>query len=517
MKRTRLATTLLLALLAGCATTGGGSGGTTRFKQADQKFPPPERDFPNDVERGFVQNINTHHQAGAMAANSGNMDQARAEWGTEAQAMSDFADRFPSNEWSVSFRFNAAKYFLYARQEAQAAEQADKLLLNPDASDVSRAMAAKLAHAAINAVAQARVQAGKLEPVRLALWDQRKATPLNPRPPPGEWKRLVEYADTYVKLSDMDPDNKKAPKDRFLPSTPAQVATSAAQVKYAFDNMEDARARFARILETWPADTDVGTAKLYLQTFRALDDQAGLDAALPKLKAQVAEAAAKATDAKTKESLAKGLEQLNMLEVEGAFNQAMRQLDAGQFVQAGAEFEAFVARHGSNPNVPLALFNGAIAYEKANQLDKAAALREQLLAKYPDSKEAEATMPVLAALRARQGKKDEAIRLYREFVEKYPDSSLRCNAIYNLGATLDETRKPVDAARAYVAFGTDPRCAKGDANSAAKLLYRAGELLEKAGKMPDARKAYQACGEVAGVTDVVGKSHQVEARKRAKR
>jgi TolA-binding protein len=124
---------------------------------------------------------------------------------------------------------------------------------------------------------------------------------------------------------------------------------------------------------------------------------------------------------------------------------------------------------------------------------------------------------MLAALRAKQGKRDEAVKLYREFLEKYPDSANRCNALYNLGATLDEARKSVEAATAYVAYGTEPRCAKGDANSAAKLIYRAAELFEKAGKMADAKKAYQACAAVPDVTDVVAKSLQAEARKRAKR
>ena len=517
MTRVLVRSTLLLALLAGCATTPGGPGVATRFKQADQKFPPSSGEFSDDVERGFVQNIITHHQAAAQAANSGAMDQARAEWSTEAQGLADFADKFPSSDWSVSFRYNAGKYFFYAGQPARAAEQADKLLFSPDASDGSKAMAAKLAHAAETAVAREKSGAGQLEPVRLLEWEVRKATPLAPRSPAGEWRKIVEYADTYVKLADLDPDNKKAPKDRFLPGTPAQVALSAAQIKYAFDNMEDARARFARIFETWPAEIDPGAVRLYLSTFLALGDQAGHDAALPRLRAQVADAAAKATDPKAKESLAKAGEMLALLEVEAGFNQAKRMYDGGQNAQAGAAFEGFATANPGNPNVSLALYYAGIAYERANQLDKSAALREQLIARFPDSKETEAAIPMLAALRAKQGKKDEAVKLYREFNEKYPDSTLHCSAIYNLGATLDEARKPLDAARAYVLFGTEPRCAKSEANAAAKLLYRAGELYEKGGKMAEAKKAYQACAEVAGVTDVVSKSQQAEARKRAKR
>jgi len=517
MTRVLVGSTLLLALLTGCATTPGGSGVSTRFKQADQKFPPGSAEFSDDVERGFVQNIVTHHQAAAQAANSGAMDQARAEWATEAQGLANFADKFPSSDWSVSFRYNAGKYFFYAARPAGAAEQAEKLLFNPDASDATKAMAAKLAHAAETAVARDKSAAGQLEAVRLLEWEVRKATPLAPRSPAGEWKKIVEYADTYVKLADRDPDNKKAPKDRFLPGTPAQVALSAAQIKYAYDNMEDARTRFARIFEAWPAEIDPSAVKLYLSTFLALGDQAGHDAALPKLKAQVADASAKATDPKVKESLGKVAEQLALLEVEAVYNQAKRLYDAGQNAQAGAAFEGFAVANQGNPNVSLALYYAAIAYERANQLDKSAALREQLIAKFPDSKEAEAAIPMLAALRAKQGRRDEATKLYREFLDKYPDSILHCSAIYNLGATFDEARKSLDAARAYVLFGTEPRCAKSEPNAAAKLLYRAGELLEKGGKMADAKKAYQSCAEVAGVTDVVGKSQQAEARKRAKR
>jgi tetratricopeptide (TPR) repeat protein len=417
----------------------------------------------------------------------------------------------------VAFRYNAAKYHSFTGNHALAREQADKLLLDPKANDVSRAMAAKLAHAEANAQAQASVTAGKLEPIRLSLWDQRRSVPLSPRSPPGEWRLVVEYADTYVKLAGSDPDLKKPVKDRFLPTGAEHVALSAAQIKYAFDNMEEAQGRFARILETWPAEIDPAAVKLYLQTFLALKDQVGYEAALPRVKAQVAAALAKVTDQAAKEQLGKVLEQLALIDVETGFNQAMRLLDAGKFAESAVAFEAFAAANPTNPNVSLSLFNGAIAWDKANQPEKGAALREQVLARFPASKEAEGAWPVLAAWRSKQGKKEEAVTLYREFIEKFPDSANRCNATYNMGATLDEARKSLDAARAYVAYGSEARCAKADANAAAKLLYRAAELFEKGGKIPDARKAYLACAEVAGVTDVVAKSLVAEARKRAKR
>jgi tetratricopeptide (TPR) repeat protein len=199
------------------------------------------------------------------------------------------------------------------------------------------------------------------------------------------------------------------------------------------------------------------------------------------------------------------------------FDGALGLLDARQFVQAGEAFEACAAAHAAHPKVPLALFNGAIAWEQASRLDQAAALRQRLLAQFPGSREAEAAQPMLAALRSRQGKKEEAIALYRDFVARFADHPAACSASYNLGATLDEVRRPLEAADAYLAFGAAPRCVRADPNASASVLYRAGELFEKGGRMPEARKAYQGCVEVAGVTAARAVRLQDEARKRARR
>jgi TolA-binding protein len=204
-------------------------------------------------------------------------------------------------------------------------------------------------------------------------------------------------------------------------------------------------------------------------------------------------------------------------EVDAAFNQAMGLLDGGQFARAGAAFEEFATANPASASVPLALFDAALAYEKANQFEKAAALREQLMNRFPDSREAEAAQPSLAALRARQGKNDEAVKLYRGFIERFPVSPYRCSAVFNLGQALDQLRKATDAAASYLAYGTDARCAREAPNAAANVLFRAGELFDKAGQRDDAKKAYQACADLAGVTDTGWKANQKEARQRAKR
>ena len=56
--------------------------------------------------------------AAQVARESGNMDQAFAEWFTAAQNMADFADKFPSIEWRIPLRYNAAKFFWYSQFSA---------------------------------------------------------------------------------------------------------------------------------------------------------------------------------------------------------------------------------------------------------------------------------------------------------------------------------------------------------------------------------------------------------------
>jgi tetratricopeptide (TPR) repeat protein len=518
---------LLLAVLAGCATSGGApSTGATgerklnpRFKQADQRFPPELRAFDDAIEQSFAGNIINRLKVAQMATESNNMDQARSEYAAAGAAAAEFADKFPSSDWRISFRYNAAKLFWYGNKFQETVEQAAKVELDPEASDGSRALALKLEHAALTVVAGQKAQAGQLEPLRLLRAEQRKGAPPNPRPPPGEWGLVVKAADAYIALSAKDPDASKDPKDRLVSSTPAQIALSAAQVEYGFDDFEDARARFERVVLRWPevVDSVRPAVALYLDTFIILKDDAGLATAVPRLREQVAAAAAKTTDPKVKENLGKVLELFATVEEETALKQAVMQLNAGKYAEAAAAYDAFIAAHPASPNLTNAMLNASVAQEKLGNYDKAVALREALLAKDPDSKDAPKLALSLAALRGKQDKKDQAVKLYQAFLEKYPDSPDRCTAILNMAVAQDQLRKELDAAASYLRYGGDAQCAKEDANNTTKLLYRAAELFDKGGKRADAKKAYQTCAAVPGVTDVVAKSNQAEASKRAKR
>jgi tetratricopeptide (TPR) repeat protein len=513
-----------LALATACATattatTAGAAPDPQRYKQVDFKFPPDTRAFDDDIERGFMGNILTHHQAAIMAQTSGAMDQARAEWAAEAKALVDFCEKFPSSEFRVLFRYQSAKLFWYAQQGEAAAEQAEKVTVDPAAAKKSRAAAARLAAAAWLTVSFSKAKAGTLDKISLSTAEQRRDRPLAPRVPPGEWKRYVLAADAYAEVAADDPDKDKPANERLVSVSPAELAMRAAQIQYAFDNMEDARARFEKVIQTWPSDVEAmeGSVPLYLQTFAVLKDEAGGAAALARVKEVVTASAAKATDPKAKEGFAKVLEVLNRQEGAAAFAAAQRLLDDGKAAEAAAAFERLADATGTNPDAAAFLNNAAVSWDKAGQADKANGLRERLIAQFPDSKLAPAAMLTMAGSQAKAGKHDAARALYQDYIAKNPDGSFRCGAIQNLGVELEALKKPVEAAAQYQAFGGDARCAAEDYNATARLLFRAAELFAKGGKKAEAKEAYGTVAKLGpSVTDVVAKSLVTESKKRLK-
>jgi len=258
---------LLLTLATACATTGGAGGGASeRYYQADTKLPPQaqlERQL-DDAERGKYHDASTYYQRGRQAADSGNMDQARAEYATAADMYAQFVEQFTQSEWRMPIRNLAAELYVQAGQYEKAAVQA---WLN---------------------AANTKVKAGQLEGIKLANADQRRGEKLNPRVPPGEWKRFVEASDTYVANMAADPEASKPAAER-RGIAPAQLALIAAEVEYAFDNMEDAQRRFDAILKTFPKDADVlaDAVPLYLQTYLYLGDEVGYQAAVTRVRADV--------------------------------------------------------------------------------------------------------------------------------------------------------------------------------------------------------------------------------------
>jgi hypothetical protein len=513
----RIAAFLLLTAAA-CATGGGGakkSGPAERYYPADQR-PPEEKAFDEDAERAYIRDARTHEARAAQAATSGNLDQARAEFGAAGDLYATFVDKFPASEWQVALRYHAADLYARAQQWDKAAEQSERIVANGNADERSKALAGRLAALSWLQTASQQAKAGKLDALKLEYAEQRKGEAPKPRTPPGAWKRFVDAADRYLERVDADPETKKPAAERKMPISPAQLALISGEVQFAFDNLEEARRRFEMIFDRWPGEGEAfeNAVPHYLQTYVILKDEAGYQAAVRKVRG-VAEAQMKAAaDPKDQAAYKKALDALGRAEAGGRFASAQKLLEDGKAAEAAQAFEALAS--GGNGETPIALHNAALAWDKANEPAKATALRQRIVKEYPDSKVTPNNVLLLAAAASKKGDHAEAAKIYGGFLEKYPDSANRCVALQNVAAELDTAKKPVDAAERYLVFGKDEGCAKGDPNFAARALYRSGQLFLLAKKRPQAKEAFTAAVNLAGVTDTVTKSQLEDAKKRLK-
>jgi tetratricopeptide (TPR) repeat protein len=517
MTTAKIRTATLLLLAAACATGGGGGQAKSeRFKQADERL-PGESAFAEDAERAAYRDVIDHKRRAMIASESGNADQARAEYTAAAEALSSLLDRFGSNEFQIPLRYNASEMYMQGQQWEKAGVQAERAATDPHANDKTKAMAYHLgAQAWLNA-ANAEVKAGKNEPIKLAYVEQRRGEPLKPRVPPGAWKRFVDTADAYQQRLEADPETQKPAAERRL-MPPQQLALIAGEVEYAFDNMEDARRRFEVVMQRWPGDADAMEAAvpLYLQTFLIKGDQAGYEAAVKRTRETVEAEAKKTTDPKAKEAYGKVLDAVGRAEAGARFGDAQKLLEAGKPAEAATAFEALAAEQRAGGDVPGALHNAAIAWDKAGQPAKAAAIRQRILKEFPDSKIAPNNALLVAAYHSKKGDHSDAARMYGEFVQKWPDNPNRCVALQNVAAELDTAKRQADAAERYLVFGKDAACAKADPNFAARALYRSGQLFTLAKKPAKAKEAFGAAVAVQGVTDTVAKSQIEDARRRLK-
>jgi outer membrane protein assembly factor BamD (BamD/ComL family) len=509
-----------LLLGGGCAAGPGGAGQgfDGRVKQADEKLPAATRFF-DEKERALVEEAQGRQLAARKAVEEGNLEKARGEFAAAADGYARFVDAYPASEWRIAFRYKAAEFHLFAQQHDRAAAQAEKALADRDASDVTRAMAAQLAAVAWRGQAVQRIKAGELQPINLRPLEQRAGAPLEPRAPPDPWSRFIAAVDAYLQVWEKHPEVRKRAGERNLALPPWQAALIAAEVQYAADQMDDAAKRLDRIVEEWPGEADVmdSAVTLLLQAHLVRGDRAAFDAARRRLEATLEEQSAKAQEPRAKETFARVQDQVGRLEQGVDFAGAKRLLDEGKAAEAAVAFDRFAADHATSPDAANALFNAALAWEKAGDAEKAVAAREALVAKYGDSKIAPMAALYLASGASKRGDHAASARHYASFIERWPEAPNRCLAMQNVGYELDIQEKRLEAAERYLAFGTDAQCARERPNEAAKALYRGGKLFIDAKQKPRAKDAFEAATRVDGVTDPAAQRQVEDAKRQTKR
>jgi hypothetical protein len=488
----------ILLLAAACATTKGAG---TPIRQADHGLPSAGQ-LPDGPERAAYSAAHGHEAKGDAAGAA--HDQARGEWATAAAGYAELAARAAVSEWRVPLRHRAAELFLRAQRWEKAAEAAQAIVADPQASDASRAIGARLAALAWLGAANAAVKAGQLE--KLELGADRKD---GPRAPPAAWKRVVESTDAYLARAGVDPELRRASSDRR--ASAADLALVAAEVQYAYGEIDDARRRLEAALERWPGDPELleQAIPIYLASFLVRGDRPGYTAAAERLRERIEAEAARSPEKKA--ALAKVLDGLGRARAGARLAGAEDLLRQGKAADAARTFEAAAAAEPGAPEAANALHNAGVAWDQAGEPAKAAAVRERLLRDHADAAVTADDALRLATFRSRQGDHLGAARLYEDFLRRWPGSQSRCLALRNVASELDVAERPAEAAGKYLAFGKDAGCAKADPNIAARALVRAGRLFDA-----QAKAAYGGAAALQGVTEPEAKGQVAEAKRRLK-
>jgi cellulose synthase operon protein C len=176
------------------------------------------------------------------------------------------------------------------------------------------------------------------------------------------------------------------------------------------------------------------------------------------------------------------------------------QLQLKEFAKAAAAFESVVK---ANPKFELleeTTFNlGLSYYSQASAATpkpyaQAAVAFQGHLEKFPKGKQADQATFYLAESEYHQGRKKEAVGAYERVVKQYPQSTVRADAAYAWGVTLEELGDFPAAGGAYDLF------LKEFANNplATEVGMRKAETVLQAGQFADAAKRFEAVGKVEG-------------------
>lgn len=521
------------------------------FAQADFREPASFDDAvdskiaADSIEIALLKDIYVHIDRAMRDRLSGKLDSAASEDKIAADTIVSFVNKYPNHRLRIVFLRMAAGRYLQAKEWELAAEAAQRMMSDPKGLPVTKAIGARYASGAWQMLAVQEMRSGKIPQLKLQPSTARGGAAPSPRVPDRAWKMFVEAADTYEKNRDADPSSKLSAEERRAQGGAdlGQLQLIAAQVEFGYDNIEDAQKRFGRVIEMHPSRGDLLEAAVpyYLDTFRILKDPKGLEAAATRLEPAVAAEAKKAAELaaapgateeqkKNAAALAKLATELKEGSKGSDYNNAgalLAKADAAakegkadaaaMYRESAALFEKFAAENKTSPDASSALFNAAIAHDKAKDGKKAIAARELLVKDYPDAKVVPQTLLLLGANLAASREYAASVKYNQEYLARWPDAPQRCLAMQNLGVALQETKKPAEAAAVYVKFASDPGCGGEDPNTTARVLYSAAKMQVDAKKPAEAKKTLQALVAVKGVTDAVAKSYQADAADRLKK
>ena len=401
-----------------------------------------------------------HAQAQAHKK-EGRLDLAVAEYRQAARAYGAYLARFPHSRNAQELAYRRADCLYNAGEFARAAQAYGEVRDDP-------AGGARLAEAGLAAVIAwesevARLRAAGQIPDRRPPRPGERApgAPPRPEPLPPALAGLVRASDALLARL---PDHPQGPA----------IAYKAAEVFYAWDQLDEARCRFDEVVSRWPAaEVARYAANLLVESYLSVEDWASVEQTAARLRRTPV-----ARDA----SLAAALQRL---ELGGRFNRATQLMARRQYDEAGRLFASLADEDPRPGFADKALYNAASCFEAARRFETALRLYERVQADYPASSFADEALFRVAWNAENTYDLDKAVDRYLRLVERYPGSRRRQDALYNAARSLESLQSYRAAGRAFARYA---RLYPG-AEDAARAQYRAALVHEKAREWPEMVRA----------------------------
>lgn len=442
----------------------------TNYLRGTPWFHANEND-PEAIEKAFelaesalVATAIDHHQR-AQALRSADDPKAAEEYAIAARAYEAFLSRFPDAPSAYEYRYQYAESLFYSGQFAPAARQyvevRDSNLDNRLQTD-----AALGAVSAYEATVQEEKQAGRLELPDMP----KKGTkgPFDPKPIPPLVAALQDAYDRHVAIR---PDAKQSAATMFL----------AAEISQRYHHLDDAEARFARILE------------------QHCDQNVAINAGMAIIDAHVVREDLKGTREWTERLMKLGCGEgdeskkfagdLKTIGNAVRFQEASQLFDAGEFEAAADRYVALVDQAPGDPNADRALNNAAVAYEKIGRFSSASKTYQRIYTKYPNSEFADNALLRTGLNHVKFFEFEEAVKSYLILAEdkRYENSEYRLLALRNAADLLDNLQQYTKASARYRTYAGNTK----DAKEAAEANFMAAEVLRKTNDHKATIKAYR--------------------------
>lgn len=198
------------------------------------------------------------------------------------------------------------------------------------------------------------------------------------------------------------------------------------------------------------------------------------------------------------------------------FKHAEELLAQQRYEESAAEFTALVAKYPKSELADSALYDAAVAYEKAGKGELALSLYQRVVDEYPNSRLADQALFRVAVTLERTMNFERAIERYEALLASFPTARAAPNAAHSIARLHEGLMHYPQAGTAYERYARlFPK-----AGDAADLQFRAAKIYRHAGAAAEERKALEtfltkkfARKEAASVSEAKARLKELEKRR----